>query len=138
MFNFSLYCISLYNLELTMPLEVLQFISENCPEKIEELAEARGVRNVDVSLRLARLLSQGELSIDELTEAQMYHYNQTMRPLIERVSCDGVLGMIENENGEYIDTCNGDGYIDEESLLISYQEDDFKCQICRFDIENGH
>ncbi|EGQ8490968.1 hypothetical protein GTP20_23820 [Vibrio alginolyticus] len=118
-----------------MSLEVLGFIFDNCPEKIEELAEGSKVKNVDVSLRLAGLLGHGDITLEELTEAQVYHYEKSMRPLIENVPCDGVLGIIENDDGEYVDTCNGNGYIDEESLLISYQEDDFKCQICRFDAE---
>ena len=118
-----------------MSLEVLGFIVDNCPEKIAELAKKNKIRNVDVSLRLAGLLGHGEKTVEELTEAQMYHYEKSMLPLIENIPCNGVLGIIENEDGEYVDTCNGNGYIDEESLLISYQEDDFKCQICRFDAE---
>jgi hypothetical protein len=118
-----------------MSLEVLELIFNNCPEKIEQLAEENKVKNVDVSLRLADLLGRGKKTLEELTDAQMYHFEKTMRPLIENVPCDGVLGIIENDDGEYVDTCNGNGYIDEESLLISYQEDDFKCQICRFDAD---
>ena len=122
-------------MELLMSLEVLGFIFDNCPEKIEELAEENKVRNVDVSLRLADLLGHGKKTLEELTEAQMYHYEKAMRPLIENVPCEGVLGIIENDDGEYVDTCNGNGYVDEESLLISYQEGDFKCQTCRLDAE---
>lgn len=118
-----------------MSLEVLGFIVDNCPEKIEKLAEENNVKNVDASLRLAELLVRGKIAFEDLTKPQEYHYENAMRPLIENIPCNGVLGIIENGDGEYVETCNGNGYVDEESLLISYQEDDFKCQICRFDNE---
>jgi hypothetical protein len=42
-----------------------------------------------------------------------------------------VMGM--DDDGH--DTCVHGGIIDDESLLLCYQEDEFMCQNCRFDSE---
>ena len=42
----------------------------------------------------------------------------------EDVQCEGVFGK---------DTCKGNGFIDDESLLIPYMDDEFLCQLCRHD-----
>ncbi|TOF61768.1 hypothetical protein [Vibrio parahaemolyticus] len=117
-----------------MDLEVLGFLLDN-EQIIEESADDAGL-DASASIGIARKLLASDGDLDELSKNQMYHYQQVLQPLLENVSCDGVLGMIETDDGDWVDTCNGDGVVDDESLLISYQEDDFKCQICRYDAEN--
>ncbi|HHX8536176.1 TPA: hypothetical protein ACVO0U_003060 [Vibrio alginolyticus] len=117
-----------------MNLEVLQYLVDDAPHYLEENAQARNL-DVGASIGIARRLLGNDGDITELSPAQLYHYDNVIKPLIENVSCDGVLGEMEDDDGNWFSTCNGDGSIDDESLLMSYQEEDFKCQICRFDAE---
>ncbi|EGQ7763271.1 TPA: hypothetical protein ACVOZB_004686 [Vibrio diabolicus] len=116
-----------------MDLEVLQFLLDN--ERIIEESAADAGLDESISIGIGRKLIANDGDLEELSSKQMYHYQQVLQPLLENVSCDGVMGMMETDDGDWVDTCNGDGVIDDESLLISYQEDDFKCQICRYDAE---
>lgn len=117
-----------------MNLEVLGFLLEN-DRIVEESAENVGL-DESISIGIGRMLIANNGDLDELSSNQMYHYQQVLQPLLENVSCDGVMGMMETDDGDWVDTCNGDGVVDDESLFMSYLEDDFKCQICRYDAEN--
>ncbi|MCG9640815.1 hypothetical protein L1D22_13050 [Vibrio sp. Isolate34] len=117
-----------------MDLEVLGFLLDN-GSIIEESAENVSL-DESTSIGIGHKLIANGGDLNELSSKQMYHYEQVLQPLLENVSCDGVMGMMETDDGDWVDTCNGDGVVDDESLLISYQEDDFKCQICRYDAEN--
>ncbi|MCG3814276.1 hypothetical protein I3260_18745 [Photobacterium damselae] len=109
---------------------VLNYIVTSCPERIVELGEDNGVADTETSIRLARLLATGELILENLTAAQMYHYENAMRPLLENIPCDGVINSFMSEDD---DLCTGNGFVDDESLLMSYETDDFRCQHCRHD-----
>ncbi len=113
-----------------MNLEVLAFIVDSAPEKIEELAGSEKVDSA-ASIGVAKALIGNGGNVEALSAKQKFHYENCIAPLIENVACDGVIGY--HEDGS--DTCSGNGYIDEESLLASYMEDDFKCQLCRYDSE---
>lgn len=113
-------------------MEVLNYIVENAVEKIENLAEANNIDS-HASVGVANFLLGNEGDLGKLSEKQRFHYENCIKPLIENVRCEGVIGPVENG-----DTCNGNGYIDDESLMACYIEDDFKCQICRFDAEKMH
>jgi hypothetical protein len=66
--------------------------------------------------------NDGDVSLR--SSKQQYHYDYPIEPLIENVPCGGVFGD---------DICTGNGVIDDESLLGCYLEDNFLCQLCRFD-----
>ncbi len=112
-----------------MNLEVLNHIISNAVEKIEELSKNNNLES-DFSVGIANFLLGNEGNVSKLSTKQRYHYDRCIKPLIERVSCYGVIGSVKDGG-----TCNGDGYIDDESLWGCYLEDDFKCQICKFDTE---
>lgn len=118
-----------------MNLEVLKFLLEN--DYIEENAK---VNNVDAkpSIGIAKLILSNNGSLNKLSENQMYHFNTVIKPLMENVQCEGPIGMIEDENGNTVSSCVNDGIIDDESLIQSYLEGDFKCQLCRFDSNKLH
>lgn len=119
-----------------MYLEILRILIVNKNILEEKSKEVHLDSGVLVGIVKKLIGNDGDLS--QLSSKQIFHYNNVIKPLIERVPCSGVMGFVQTENGKWHDTCNGDGVIDEESLFISYQEDDFKCQICRFDSDKQY
>lgn len=116
-----------------MNLEVLDFLFDN-EKYIEEMATDVGL-DKKASVGIVKLLktNAGDLSI--LKGKQIFHYEQVIRPLLEGVQCEGVIGMIQDEEDNWVSSCESGGIIDDVSLYQSYLEEDFKCQICRFDSE---
>jgi hypothetical protein len=112
-----------------MNLDVLSHIVENEPERIEDLAEETK-QDATAGLGIAAKVL-GEKTDANLSKNQKFVFDQCVRPLIEAVPCQGVMGM--DDDGH--DTCVHGGIIDDESLLLCYQEDEFMCQNCRFDSE---
>jgi hypothetical protein len=123
-----------------MNLEVLEYIVDHAVERIEELADECSVDS-SASIGVAKMLLFNNGDLSKLSEKQAYHYENCIKPLIERVQCEGVFGPMDNDDtcgdDDGIDgsTCSGDGYIDDESLMGCYLEDEFQCQFCRYDSE---
>lgn len=113
-----------------MNLAALAHIVENNPELIEENVPARG--NSAAAVGVAKFLVGNDGDVDALSENQLYHYNNYIRPLIENVPCNGVFGP-DAENGE--DGCVGNGTIYDADLLGCYIMDDMLCQECQY-VEN--
>jgi hypothetical protein len=116
-----------------MNLQVLEYLIEN-PDKLEDQAKDVGVDG-GASIGIAKLLLAEGGNLDVLKGKQQYHYEHVLRPLLENVPCDGVVGIIEDEDGAVVSSCVQGGFIDDESLYICYLEDDFNCQNCRYDAE---
>jgi hypothetical protein len=108
-----------------LELEVLKHIVSNNPQYIEELAEQNKL-DESASVGIARAIIGYDGDISKLKPNQNHHYEKCIKPLLEDVPCDGVFGP---------DTCTGTGYVDDDSLLISYMSGDFMCQHCRFDAD---
>lgn len=117
-----------------MNLEVLDFLLDN-EHLIEDKATDSGLES-QASIGIAKLLSANKGDLTRLKAKQTYHYEKVLQPLLENVSCEGTIGIIEDEDGNWVDTCNGNGVVDDESLYQSYLDEDFKCQICRYDAGN--
>ncbi|MFC1503725.1 hypothetical protein ACFL53_05250 [Pseudomonadota bacterium] len=117
-----------------MNLEVLDFLLDN-ESYIEERANDANL-DLQASIGIAKLISANKGDLSVLKGKQVYHYEKVLKPLLENVPCEGVMGMIEDDEGNLVDTCTSGGVIDDESLYQSYLEEDFKCQICRYDAEN--
>ena len=116
-----------------MNLEVLEFLLDN-ESYIEDMAkDAKVDSNASVGIVKLLLANKGDLSI--LKGKQTYHYENVIKPLLENVQCEGPIGMIDDEDGNWVTSCVNDGVVDDESLYQSYLEEDFKCQICRYDSE---
>lgn len=119
-----------------MNLEVLDFLLDN-ESYIEKMASNVGVDS-SASIGIAKLLkaNAGDLSI--LKGHQNYHYDRVIKPLLENVQCEGPIGIIDDGEGNWVTSCVNGGIIDDESLYQSYLDEDFKCQICRYDAEKKH
>lgn len=116
-----------------MNLEVLQFLLDN-PNYIEEMAESSNLDS-GASVGIVKLLLGNDGDLNVLKGKQIYHYENVIRPLLEEVQCEGPIGMIDDEEGNYVTSCVNGGVVDDESLYESYIEEDFKCQTCRYDAE---
>ncbi|HCW3748594.1 TPA: hypothetical protein OXK62_003827 [Acinetobacter baumannii] len=115
-------------------INVLQHILDNCEEYITELAEENNITNPDVSVRIAYSLVKNPESFSKMTEKQKFHYEKAIQPLIHNVHCDGMIG--EHEDGT--SSCIGNGFIDEDSLLGAYLEEDMRCQHCVSTADSWH
>ncbi len=93
-------------------LEVLQYLIEN--EYLDH-PTAIGIAKKIVSDKTIAKLSKKQKTVFE------HHILHHLKPL-----CNGIFG-------DGIDSCRGDGIIDDESLLSSYDEHNMLCQLCRDD-----
>ncbi len=107
-----------------MDLEVLQYVIENEHENLVAAVDNSG-SSLNAAIGVAKLLIANKGDTSVLKGKQIYVFEKCIKPIFE-IACNGIYGD---------DTCTGNGFIDEESLLISYQEDEFLCQHCRFDSE---
>ena len=116
-----------------MNLEVLNHLIHNDVERIEALATDKRV-DAAASVGIAKLVSAQKGDVTSLSAKQAFLFDAAVRPLIQNVRCEGVIGLLEDGN----DSCMNDSIIDDESLLLSYIDDDFKCQQCRYDAQKMH
>lgn len=112
-----------------MNLDALKHIVQNDPSYIEELVGHTQYDSAS-TLGVAKLLLGNGGNAEALTGPQRFHYTRFIRPLLEDVPCSGVM--------DDPDTCTGNGLVDDESLLMSYQEGTFLCQHCRYDRDKMH
>lgn len=96
----------------TDQISVLQNILDNEEELIIALAEENNIKS-DASIGVAHFLLADVNNFSKMSTHQNFHYENSIKPLIYKVLCDGMLG--EHEDGS--SSCIGDGFIDEESLL---------------------
>jgi hypothetical protein len=108
-----------------MNTDVLKYIVENLPDLIEIKLRDTSFDHA-ATIGVARVIIHNDGDISLLSDKQKFHYESFIKPLLEEVQCEGVFGK---------NTCTGNGFVDDESLLISYQEDEFLCQHCRYDRE---
>ena len=111
-----------------MNLEVLEHILRHETSLIENQIRGTG-HDPSAALGVAEILVHNGGNVNALSAKQLFYWCTYLEPLIEKVPCEGVLGDPD------IDSCNGDGFVDDESLLLSYHEDVFLCQTCRHDRE---
>ncbi|UYF57253.1 hypothetical protein M2R49_08895 [Citrobacter amalonaticus] len=109
-----------------MNIDVLQYLERDGREHVEQLV-GRTQYDSNATFAVIRILIAQNGNEEVLSERQKFHLREFIEPLIYGVPCTGNFGE---------DTCTGNGFVDDESLLMSYQEDDFKCQLCRYDAEN--
>lgn len=117
----------------TDQISVLQHIVDNEEELIIALAEENNIKS-DASIGVAHFLLGDANNFSKMSSHQQFHYENSIKPLIYKVLCDGMLG--EHEDGS--SSCIGDEFIDEESLLGAYIEQDMRCQHCKQSAETWH
>jgi len=105
-----------------MDLEILKYAIDNeHPILLDAVAHSKS--SLDAAIGVARILIAKKGDISQLKGKQIYVYEHCIKPIFS-VSCEGVFGE---------DTCTGNGFVDEESLMGCYIEDEFKCQFCQHD-----
>jgi hypothetical protein len=107
-----------------MNIKVLQYVIDYEHEHLLD-AVAGSRTSLEVATGVAKLLIANNGDPTVLKGKQLDVYEECIKPVFI-VACSGI-------NGD--DTCSGTGWVDGESLLISYQEDEFLCQHCRFDAQ---
>lgn len=108
-----------------MNLAALNYIIRNNPELIEENVVSG---NPAAAIAAAKILVSNGGDVAALSDAQRFHAENHVRPLVENVACDGVWGSDE-ESGE--DGCMGTGRISDEDLADCYASGDMLCQECQ-------
>ncbi|HFD2143760.1 TPA: hypothetical protein ACF2EA_003584 [Acinetobacter baumannii] len=115
-------------------INVLQHILDNCEEYIIELATENSISNTDATIGVAQFLVANPENFSKMSQNQNFHYEKAIKPLIHNVYCDGMIG--EHEDGS--SSCIGNGFIDEDSLLGAYLEEDMRCQHCVSTADSWH
>jgi hypothetical protein len=106
-----------------MNLELLGYLLNDGVHHIEELVNITKY-DLTPATGVGAILLANEGDIEKLSPKQKFYYEKFIKPLIENVPCEGIYGP---------GTCTGTDFVDDESLLISYQEENFLCQHCRYD-----
>ncbi len=119
-----------------MNLEVINHLIDNEHYIMEKAADC-GLDG-SISLIVAQILRDNNGELSSIKGKQIYHYENVIRPLLEEVVCEGPIGFVEDEDGNYESSCINGGIVDDESLYQAYLEEDFKCQTCRYDAEKMH
>ena len=112
---------------------VLNYIVENQEELIIESAQEENI-DANASVGVAKFLVGSSDNFAKMSDNQQYHYNQVIKPLISRVSCDGMIGVHEDGSS----SCIGTDFIEDDQLLGAYQLDDMRCQQCTSTSESWH
>ena len=107
-----------------MDLEVLEFVLDNGHENFIN-AIKNSHSNYEVASSVGEMLLASKGDVSKLKGNQIYVYEKCIAPIF-KVPCEGIYGK---------GTCTGNRFVDDESLSMSYQEDDFLCQHCRNDRE---
>ena len=111
-----------------MDLNVLKFVIDNEHEHLIEAVEDSG-STLDAAIGVAKFLIANNGNLSLLKGKQNYVYEKCLEPIF-RIPCEGLIGDVDDGG-----SCNGDGFVDEESLMGCYIEDDFRCKFCRSDAE---
>lgn len=115
-------------------IEVLQHILDNDVVYIENLAKANGLSNPEASVGVAKFLVADSENFSKMSVNQKYHYDNGIKALINKVPCDGMIGMHEDGTS----SCIGNEFIEGENLLMAYQTNDMRCQQCMDETERWH
>lgn len=105
-------------------IELLKYLVKN--DFVLSNAEYLGVTNPLASVGVAEFLLGDDQNFQKMSPAQKYHYETVIEPLLKDVPCDGMIGDYEDGSS----SCQGDGYIDEETLVGAYIDGDMRCQHC--------
>ncbi len=112
-----------------MNIPVLKYLVEERENLIEErLAGTKYDPAATIGVAKALIGNGGDTSA--LSSAQLFHYETFIKPLLF-VECEGPVGYVDDEMQK--SSCVHCTYIDDESLLFCYLEEDFVCSSCRHD-----
>ncbi|WP_143006746.1 hypothetical protein [Aquimonas voraii] len=112
-----------------MNTKVLSYLLTERQELIESRLQGTAYDS-RATIGVAKILAANGGKTSSLSAAQLYHYETFLKPLLH-VYCEGPVGFVGPDSEA--SSCVGSGVIDDETLLLCYQEDDFLCQSCRHD-----
>ena len=112
-----------------MNIPVLRYLVE---EREDLIAERLVGTKYDIAatIGVAKALIGSAGDIGALSSPQKYHYDNFLKPLLF-VVCVGPVGFVDDDM-EKSSRVHG-GIVDDETLLLSYREEDFVCSNCRHD-----
>jgi len=110
-------------------LSVLQYLLHDYEEFIIEFAQDQGIKNPSATIGVLTYLLANPKNFSAMSLAQKYHYVTAIEPLVTNVPCDGMVGTLDDGSS----SCQGDTFIDDDSLLRAFQLEDMRCQICVHD-----
>lgn len=105
-----------------MNVEALKYIIKNNPEIIEDSARSNSA-DPDTVKGIARFFV--DHSYNNLSDKQQYHFDKSIRPLIEDVKCEGYTHELEDVPAY----CPAN--IKDEDLIDCYQYQEFYCDSCK-------
>ena len=105
-----------------MNLEALSDINKNNPEILEQSAKANGS---DAEAVKGIALFAADNGYDSLSANQKFHFDKSIRALIENVQCHGYTHEFDETPG------NCEAIINDDDLLECYQNDVFYCESCQ-------
>lgn len=103
-------------------INVLKDIIDNNEYLITDLARKNSVSDPNASVGVAKYLLGNPANFSSMKPKQKYHYENAIKPLVNNVLCEGMIG--ENHS------CRGNGLIDEDNLIFAYRDQDMRCQEC--------
>ncbi len=107
-----------------MNLDALKEILTNQVEILEESAKNNASDSSTVIGIAKYVVGNG---YDKLSENQKYHFDKSIRHLIENVRCEGYQGPFGEDDNE----CQA--ILDDNDLVDCYRDDNFMCENCKGD-----
>lgn len=105
-----------------MNLHALDYINKNCVEVLEQASKDSGVNEAMIKGVALFAVANG---YDKLSQNQKYHFDETIRPLIENVQCSGFYNPY---SGDRVD-CSA--ILPDENLIAYYGHDETYCESCQ-------
>lgn len=105
-----------------MNLQALDYINKNCEEILEQASKDNKVSEAMIKGVALFAVANG---YDKLSANQKYHFDETIKPLIEDVQCSGYTHELEDFHQECENTLNDD------VLVEYYQNDGAYCESCQ-------
>ena len=105
-----------------MNLNALDFINKNCVELLEQSARESNAEEETIKGIARDVVANG---YDELSDKQKYHFDKTIRKLIEKVPCSGFFNHYAGTRKE----CPA--ILPDENLVEYYENDNTYCESCQ-------
>ncbi|GAB2714549.1 hypothetical protein [Comamonas sediminis] len=105
-----------------MNLQALDYINKNCEEILEQASNDNNVNEAMIKGVAKFAVANG---YEKLSPNQKFHFDETIRPLIEDVQCSGYTHELEEVHQECSST------LPDDRLVEYYQNDGAYCDSCQ-------
>jgi hypothetical protein len=103
-------------------LQALDFINKNCVEILGQSARENNADEETIKGIARDAVANG---YDSLSDKQKYHFDKSIRKLIEKVSCSGFFNPYSGER------TNCRAILPDENLVEYYESDSNYCEACQ-------